>query len=379
MGVGCVVRLLSLADRPSFCRKKEALSASDLVSAPKDMRAPHIFYGPTTHISKILYNFAQQEHNMEQNRKVIGVGETILDILFRDGQPVAAVPGGSSFNSIISVGRAGVPCTFVGYTGADIVGRQTADFLRRNGVGTEHFQLREGEKSAVSLAFLGANGDASYSFYKEPPHMAPAWSLPELTQGDVMLYGSYYAACAGMRPLITELQERAAAAGAIVYYDLNFRPNHRDELDKLSSAIQENLRRSTIMRGSTDDIEVVFASRDARDIYKRYIGPSCPYFLCTSGAGLISVCTPSGSFDIEAPRVEKIVSTVGAGDSFNAGFACALIWEGIRRDDLPALPRDVWQRLVATACRFAAETCCSQENYIKPHKPHETNKPHVPY
>ncbi len=316
---------------------------------------------------------------MEQNRKVIGVGETILDILFRDGQPVAAVPGGSSFNSIISVGRAGVPCTFVGYTGADIVGRQTADFLRRNGVGTEHFQLREGEKSAVSLAFLGANGDASYSFYKEPPHMAPAWSLPELTQGDVMLYGSYYAACAGMRPLITELQERAAAAGAIVYYDLNFRPNHRDELDKLSSAIQENLRRSTIMRGSTDDIEVVFASRDARDIYNRYIGPSCPYFLCTSGAGLISVCTPSGSFDIEAPRVENIVSTVGAGDSFNAGFACALIWEGIRRDDLPALPRDVWHRLVATACRFAAETCCSQENYIKPHKPHETNKPHVPH
>ncbi len=316
---------------------------------------------------------------MEQNRKIIGVGETILDILFRDGQPVAAVPGGSSFNSIISVGRAGVPCTFVGYTGADIVGRQTADFLRRNGVGTEHFQLREGEKSAVSLAFLGANGDASYSFYKEPPHMAPAWSLPQLSQGDVMLYGSYYAACAGMRPLITELQERAAVAGAIVYYDLNFRPNHRDELDKLSSAIQENLRRSTIMRGSTDDIEVVFASRDARDIYKRYIGPSCPYFLCTSGAGLISVCTPSGSFDIEAPRVEKIVSTVGAGDSFNAGFACALIWEGIRRDDLPALPRDVWQRLVGTACRFAAETCCSQENYIKPHKPHESNKPHGPH
>ena len=28
-------------------------------------------------------------------RKVIGIGETILDILFRDGQPQAAVPGGS--------------------------------------------------------------------------------------------------------------------------------------------------------------------------------------------------------------------------------------------------------------------------------------------
>ena len=41
--------------------------------------------------------------------KIVGVGETILDILFKNNQPVAAVPGGSSFNSIISVGRAGYP------------------------------------------------------------------------------------------------------------------------------------------------------------------------------------------------------------------------------------------------------------------------------
>ena len=30
-------------------------------------------------------------------RKVIGIGETILDILFKDEQPTAAVPGGSVF------------------------------------------------------------------------------------------------------------------------------------------------------------------------------------------------------------------------------------------------------------------------------------------
>lgn len=319
---------------------------------------------------------------MEQNRKVIGVGESILDILFRGGQPVAAVPGGSSFNSIISVGRAGVPCTFVGYAGADQVGRQTADFLRSNGVGTEHFQLREGEKSAVSLAFLSDDGEASYSFYKEPPHVDSLWTLPEVAGGDVMLYGSYYAACAGMRPLIAALLGRANAAGAIVYYDLNFRSNHRDELSELAPAIRENFGRSTIVRGSTDDFDVVFASRDARDIYIRYIRRRCPCFVCTSGAGQVTVCTPSGSWDFQAPPVGQIVSTVGAGDSFNAGFACGLIREGIVRDDLPALGRDAWQRLVATACRFAGETCRSTENYIQPHgphEPHEPNKPHGPH
>ena len=301
---------------------------------------------------------------MEYSRKVIGVGEAILDILFRDGRPVTAVPGGSCFNSIISVGRAGVPCVFVGYTGSDIVGQQTVDFLHTNGVGTEHFQLRQGEKSAISLAFIGENGDATYSFYREPLHMASSWMLPEMSRGDVLLYGSYYAVCTGMRPLVMQLQERAAAAGAIVYYDLNFRRNHKDELDSLMPVIQHNFRQSTIVRGSADDFDVLFSSRDARDIYNRYISRYCPFFIFTAGAGQITVCTPGGYYDFQTLVIDDVVSTIGAGDSFNAGFACALIWEGIMPEDLQNLSHDKWQHLITTACRFAGETCRSTENYI---------------
>ena len=35
-------------------------------------------------------------------RKVIGIGETILDIIFRNSRPNTAVPGGSTFNGLIS-------------------------------------------------------------------------------------------------------------------------------------------------------------------------------------------------------------------------------------------------------------------------------------
>lgn len=301
---------------------------------------------------------------MENGRKVIGAGETILDILFRQGQPVAAVPGGSTFNSIISVGRSGVPCAFVGYTGSDSVGQQTADFLKENGVQTEHFLLRQGEKSAISLAFLADNGDANYLFYKETPRVVPGWTLPRLERGDVLVYGSHFAVCDGMRPLITQLLERAKQSQSIVYYDLNFRKNHAAELDSLMPAIVWNIGHSTIVRGSTDDVEVLYASRVARDIYNRYIRQHCPYFICTSGAENITVCTPDGCHEFQAPPVPDVVSTVGAGDSFNAGFACALIWEKIMPEDIAKLDSDGWQRLVSTACRFAAETCRSTENYI---------------
>ena len=297
-------------------------------------------------------------------RKVIGMGETILDILFQGRQPVAAVPGGSSFNSIISIGRAGVPCAFAGYTGADLVGQQTVDFMRENGVGTDYFQIRPEEKSAVSLAFLDEKGDARYVFYKEPPHTSASWKAPQLERDDVLLYGSYYAACTGMRPLVTGMLSQAVQAGAIVYYDLNFRRSHAHELEALMPAIRSNFGQSTIVRGSADDFEVMYGLRDAEAIYERHISAHCPLLICTAGAGEVAVCTPQGHFRFQVPPVRDVVSTVGAGDNFNAGFSCALVWQGITREALPHLSRQEWEPLIQTACDFAAEACRSTDNYL---------------
>ena len=46
-------------------------------------------------------------------RKVIGIGETVLDIIFKNDMPVNAVPGGSVFNGLISLARSGISTTFL--------------------------------------------------------------------------------------------------------------------------------------------------------------------------------------------------------------------------------------------------------------------------
>lgn len=297
-------------------------------------------------------------------RKVIGIGETVLDILFRHQQPEFAIPGGSCFNSIISLGRAHVPSLFVGYTGDDIVGRQTVDYLRENGVGTDYFEMREGEKSAVSLAYLNEQGDADYVFYKPTPRVTPTSPIPRFERDDVMLYGSYYAICKGTHPQVERMLQAAGEAESIVYYDLNFRRPHRHELEELLPVIHDNFHHSTIVRGSADDFEIMYGERDARKIYEQHIRQHCPLFICTSGPGLITVCTPAFSMDFPVDALEDVVSTVGAGDSFNAGFICALLRDGITRDQLPDLPAASWQRLLATGCAFAAQVCQSQYNSI---------------
>jgi fructokinase len=66
--------------------------------------------------------------------RIIGIGETVFDILFKDGQPMKAVPGGSVYNSIISLGRMGVPASFISEVGDDVIGRMILDHLRDSGV-----------------------------------------------------------------------------------------------------------------------------------------------------------------------------------------------------------------------------------------------------
>lgn len=289
-----------------------------------------------------------------------------MDILFRGQQPIAATPGGSCFNSMISLGRAHVPCTFVGYTGNDVVGIQIIDFLKQNNVGTEYFEAREGEKSAISLAYLNDEGDASYQFYKNTPTARSTSPLPPFSKEDVMLYGSYYAICPTSHGQVLRLLEAAREADAIVYYDLNFRKSHQHELPSLIPAIHDNFCHSTIVRGSADDFEIMYGSRDAHSIYEEHIRQHCPIFICTSGPGLITVCTPRGEIHFPVPAVET-VSTVGAGDNFNAGFIYALMREGIStKEELANLSTELWHKLLTTGCSFAAHVCQSQFNNISP-------------
>lgn len=306
------------------------------------------------------------------------MGETVMDILFKEIKddnaatseyvPFAAVPGGSTFNSMVSVGRSGVPCKFMGYTGNNKVGHQIVDFMVRNGISTEYFQIRENERAAISLAYLDSNGDADYTFYKEEPLAATDYSMPEFTDKDYFLFGSYYSICPGLRPQVSNILHTAHDAGTVIYYDINFRRSHSHQKLELLPVIQENCKLSSIVRGSADDFDILFGTRDPEEIYREHISAFCPIFIYTAGAGHIYICTPKETFDFIVPQIptNEIVSTVGAGDSFNAGFLCAMYHHEINKDDLQQMDYNQWARLVENGIKYSSQVCRSRDNYIKP-------------
>lgn len=256
-------------------------------------------------------------------KRVIGIGETVLDILFKDDQPQKAVPGGSTFNSIVSLGRAGVPCAMVTDVGGDHIGDIICRYLHDNGVSAEYVCRHENVKSHISLAFLDENNDAQYIFYKDHASVMLDGKLPTFSKDDVVLFGSFFAINPAIRSVVGSLLHAAHEVGAWLYYDVNFRKNHIVDLPETMPYIEENMKLADVVRGSTEDFDYLYGLHDGDEIYSR-VSQYCRKLILTDGARPIRVYTPGGCESYPVQTIET-VSTVGAGDNFNAGYIYATL------------------------------------------------------
>ena len=286
-------------------------------------------------------------------RRVIGIGETILDILFKDNRAVTSVPGGSTFNSMISLGRVGVSSYFLSEIGDDKVGGIVRSFLRENGVNDQYLAEYPDHKSPISLAFLDEHNNATYSFYKEPFGKRD-WECPTIDRDDIVLLGSYYALNPDVRYKVVSLLEEARRAGAIIYYDVNFRRNHAGEAIKLMGNIIENFEYADIVKGSDEDFEVLYRIADGAKVFKEKIDFYCPRLIYSRGEQGVELYS----------RTLTKRYPIGAGDNLNAGILFGLIKYRIRRDDLDQLSEHDWDDIIRCGLQFSAETCGQTDNYV---------------
>ncbi len=295
------------------------------------------------------------------------MGETVFDIVFRNGKPQAGVPGGSTFNSIVSLGRCGLRPSILTEVGDDSVGALVLDFMRENGVDAGCTNVIQA-KTPVSMAFLDKNNDAHYEFYRDAAEAHPDFIFPEINEDDVVLFGSFFALNPAVRSHVRKFLEYARSSGAIIYYDVNFRPSHKKDLGSVMGAIEENCSFADIFRGSRDDFVTLYGMEDAEAVFREKIADRCSNLIFTDGARPLSVRDVSGFVKTyEVPPVESVATTIGAGDSFNAGFVYGIIKCGITRRMIgDGLSETQWDALVESACQFSSNCCASMYNYVTP-------------
>lgn len=294
---------------------------------------------------------------------VIGIGETILDIIFRNDQPQAAVPGGSTFNAMISLGRLNVECSMVTETGDDYVGNIICNYMKDNGVNTQFVTRNKGTKSHLSLAFLDENDDAHYQFYKNHAGADIPGSMPEVCSDDIVMFGSFFAINPKIRTMVKAMLGKAHGAGAVMYYDINFRSSHIDEIPMIMDNLNENMRMATVVRGSLEDFGYLYGCTDVDEIYEKHISQYCPCFICTNGSKPIELRTPTVKASFETKPVDT-VSTIGAGDNFNAGFVYGVMKHKTKKDAFASIPLEQWTPMINIGQQFSSQVCTSMYNSI---------------
>ena len=180
-----------------------------------------------------------------------------------------------------------------------------------------------------------------------------------------MLFGSFYAVNPVIRPQLVGLLDYARSHGAIIYYDVNFRPAHKDEVIRITPNLIENLDYADIVRGSHEDFATLYKKGDADKVYNAEISFYCRQFIYTHGSQPVEV---RGGRDMKKSYPvpdTKVVSTIGAGDSFNAGFIFGMLKQGITRSDLErGLTGEQWDSLIGCALSFSADCCKDIFNYV---------------
>ncbi|MCP4136062.1 MAG: carbohydrate kinase [bacterium] len=296
-------------------------------------------------------------------RNVYTIGETVFDCIFQGDKPVDAKAGGAMLNTSVSLGRLGVPVSLISEFANDSPGNIIEGFLRNNGVSVEFINRYDAGKTALALAFLDENMDAQYTFYKEYPAERLTHTMPHIKQDDILLFGSFYAITKDIRKRLMSLLEQARENKALVIYDPNFRKAHLRELDQVRPLILENISLAHIVRGSDEDFKWMFSVERVEEAYEIVAAQGCSNLIYTSNKEPVQVRTGDVAGQYSVPLVEA-VSTIGAGDSFNAGVIYGILRNEVRTRDCDSITAEKWDDIISLGIDFGTRVCREYDNYI---------------
>ena len=287
---------------------------------------------------------------------ILCCGEALIDMIpaaAADGSACfAPCPGGAVFNTAIALGRLGVPCALATGLSSDLFGRQLLQVLQGSNVSTAPCAI---SPRPTTLAFVTLDqGEARYAFYDENTvgrMLSPQDLADPGPETAALFFGGNSLACEPAAEAYEALLQRARS-NRLVMLDPNIRLGFITDETRYRARLQRMLALSDIVKLSMDDLDWLQPGGGAlrgRLARIQAMGPAA--VLLTTGAKGASALLPCGSFLHVPTAPAAVADTVGAGDSFNAGFLAALLDSGhLTRPGARALSPDA----ARAALRFAA-------------------------
>ena len=250
-------------------------------------------------------------------------------------------PGGAPANVAVAARRLGLNSGFIGKVGVDYFGNFLAEVMEEEGVDTGGLCFDPDVRTTMAVIFSTGKESQDFTFYRNPGADQTLskndLNLDMLRSTKILHVGSLSLSDEPARTATFEAVDIASNAGAMISYDVNYRPDVWEDASQALTLIRKMLNRVNLVK--VNEVEAALlvdqAVIDPNDLGSvedtalqlLELGPDC--IVITFGSSGSYFQTNEGGKFVPPYRIEA-VDMVGCGDAFVAGllkrFSLADVW-----------------------------------------------------
>ena len=258
---------------------------------------------------------------------IICAGESLIDMVsfVTEKGEVQYSPhvGGSILNSAIALGRLGADAYYCGAVSNDTFGGLIEDCIRESRV-QEDFIIKANRPTTLGYPDL-TDGVAKYTFVDEhsagrlidenslKPFVNKIKNAKALLVGGISLQAE---PCGTSWQWLVE----QVADHCVIYFDANIRPDFIEDKDKYLERFARLTRKVDIIKISEEDYSYLYGEQDFAKLSSEWLEKGVKLIILTLGEKGAKVIFDGGKEISVGVEPVKVIDTIGAGDSFNAGF-----------------------------------------------------------
>ena len=274
---------------------------------------------------------------------VTALGELLVDMVEgpvseQRNMTFEACPGGAPCNVLALLAKAGHRTAFIGKVGDDFLGHMLGDTLEKVGIDTTGLLYDKEAKTTLAFVHRKADGDRDFSFYRNPG----ADMLLREDEIDTSLigasrifhFGSLSMTSESVRRATRRAVEYAHEQGLLVSFDPNLREPLWDSMENAREQILWGLKNCDILKISDNEVEFMTGLSDMETAIDRIkeMTSARAVFVTLGPGGSIGWCGRN-NVKCEGEKLDLVVDTTGAGDTFMGVVLHCILEGGMEPDD----------------------------------------------
>ncbi|SFB02752.1 2-dehydro-3-deoxygluconokinase [Pseudomonas sp. NFIX10] len=268
------------------------------------------------------------------------IGECMIELQQRADGSLLQSFGGDTLNTAVYLSRALGDRGAVDYVtalGDDSFSDAMCERWAEENIGLQRVQRLPGRLPGLYCIQTDAAGERRFLYWRNEAAVRECFTTPAaapilaaLPDYDVLYFSGVTLAVLGEqgRARLIETLVEARRRGAQVVFDNNYRPRLWASIEAARAAYRSVLPHVELALLTVEDEQALFGYADTDAVFAAYGQFGTPEVVLKRGAEACLIRCDGKSYEIPAQRVERVVDTTAAGDSFSAAYLASRLLGG---------------------------------------------------